>query len=50
MESNTPVTASGPLGQISADQMQITADTVTPGAYVLVFKNRVKLLYDPKSR
>lgn len=41
------VTATGPLGEITAGGMAITTDPATRDAYVLVFKDRVKLIYRP---
>ncbi|MEY4695746.1 MAG: export transporter periplasmic protein LptC [Pseudomonadota bacterium] len=45
--SLAPVTADGPAGHITADAMQLTADPGTPGAYLLVFNGKVKLIYQP---
>ncbi|EEW23800.1 LPS export ABC transporter periplasmic protein LptC [Rhodobacter ferrooxidans] len=42
-----PVAGTGPLGVLSAGQMRITATEGVSGSYVLVFKNRVKLIYRP---
>lgn len=42
--SDTTTTATGPLGTITAGSMALTQ---TNGAYVLRFKNRVKLIYQP---
>lgn len=42
--SDTTITATGPLGAITAGSMALTQ---TDGAYVLRFKNRVKLIYQP---
>ncbi|MDP3961225.1 MAG: hypothetical protein Q8Q26_14405 [Pseudorhodobacter sp.] len=41
------ITATGPLGTITAGEMILTEDSAAPGTYVLVFKNRVKLIYTP---
>lgn len=41
------ITATGPLGTITAGEMILTEDPAEPGAYVLVFKNQVKLIYTP---
>ncbi|MGB8812416.1 MAG: LPS export ABC transporter periplasmic protein LptC [Paracoccaceae bacterium] len=46
--SNSAVTAIGPLGQISAGSMVLTEDATIPGSYDLVFKNHVKLIYQPQ--
>ena len=48
LESDGPVHAVGPLGQLDAGQMTLTEDTVNKGAYLLVFKNGVKLVYQPQ--
>lgn len=42
--SDSTTTATGPLGAITAGSMALTQ---TDGAYVLRFKNRVKLIYQP---
>lgn len=47
LESRTPVTATGPAGTIRADGMVLGQDNQTPGAYVLVFKGAVRLVYQP---
>ena len=46
IESPGEVFAQAPSGEISAGSMEISQDTDT-GDYVLVFKNRVKLIYQP---
>lgn len=46
-QSRGPVTATGPLGQLSAQEMQLTAQDGEPNSYVLVFKGNVRLLYQP---
>lgn len=46
IESPGEVLAQAPSGKISAGSMEISQDTAT-GDYVLVFKNRVKLIYQP---
>ncbi|MBU2866667.1 LPS export ABC transporter periplasmic protein LptC [Pacificibacter marinus] len=46
IESPGEVFAKAPSGKISAGSMEISQDTAT-GDYVLVFKNRVKLIYQP---
>ena len=43
-----PVTASGPAGTIDAGRMTLTQRAET-GAHVLVFKDGVRLVYDPKA-
>lgn len=47
LESRAPVVATGPVGEIRADRMVIRQDNRTPGAYVLVFKGAVRLVYRP---
>lgn len=47
LESRSPVTATGPLGDIRADRMALSQDNRTTGAYVLVFNGDVRLLYRP---
>jgi lipopolysaccharide export system protein LptC len=47
LESRSPVTATGPAGQIRADRMELGQDNLTPGSYVLVFKGNVRLVYQP---
>jgi lipopolysaccharide export system protein LptC len=47
LESLSEVTATGPAGQIRADHMVLGQDNLTPGAYLLVFKGDVRLVYQP---
>ena len=47
LESRTPVVATGPAGEIRAESMVLSQDNRTPGAYVLVFKGGVRLIYQP---
>ncbi len=47
LESRAPVVAAGPPGDIRADRMALSQDNRTPGAYVLVFKGNVRLVYQP---
>jgi lipopolysaccharide export system protein LptC len=47
LESQGAVTASGPVGEIEAGGMVLTQDLRTPGAYVLVFNQGVRLVYRP---
>lgn len=50
LQSDSAVTATGPLGRIDAGSMVIdsqSAEGSPPGAYVLVFKGGVKLVYTP---
>lgn len=46
-QSRGPVTATGPLGQLTAQEMQLTAQQGVANSYVLVFKGDVRLLYQP---
>lgn len=47
LESRAPVKATGPAGEITAEGMVLSQDNRTPGAYVLVFKGGVRLIYQP---
>lgn len=47
LESRSPVTATGPAGEIQAQGMTLSQDNRTPGAYLLVFKGGVRLIYQP---
>lgn len=47
LQSQTPVTATGPAGDLSAGGMTLGQDNLTPGAYVLVFNGGVRLVYQP---
>lgn len=49
LESQAPVKATGPAGEITADGMVLRQDNRTPGSYVLVFKGGVRLIYQPGS-
>jgi lipopolysaccharide export system protein LptC len=49
LESRAPVRATGPAGEITAEGMVLSQDNRTPGAYVLVFKGGVRLVYQPGS-
>lgn len=46
-QSRGAITATGPLGQLSAQEMQLTAQDGVPNSYVLVFNGDVRLLYQP---
>ena len=46
-QSRGPVTATGPLGQLTAQEMQLTAQQGVANSYVLVFKGDVRLVYQP---
>ncbi len=47
LTSPGPVIAKSPMGDISANEMILSQDPKIPGAYLLVFKGRVKMLYTP---
>lgn len=47
LESRSAVTAIGPGGEIRAEGMSLSQDNQTPGAYLLVFKGGVRLIYQP---
>jgi lipopolysaccharide export system protein LptC len=48
--SEGAVTATGPLGRLDAGQMEIRQTDAEIGDYVLIFKQGVKLVYDPANR
>ena len=47
LTSRTKVTGDGPPGHLEAGAMEIRADAAQSGQYLLVFKQGVKLLYQP---
>ena len=47
LESRGEVRATGPAGEITAGKMTLDQDNQTPGSYVLVFTQGVRLLYQP---
>jgi lipopolysaccharide export system protein LptC len=47
ISTQSPVTATGPAGTVTAKTMQLTADSTRPGSYLLVFNGAVKLIYQP---
>lgn len=47
VRSDSPTTVSAPIGTLSADRFTLTGDGKESRPYVLVFKGRVKLIYDP---
>jgi lipopolysaccharide export system protein LptC len=47
LESPGAVTATGPVGDLAAGGMVLTEDSQIPGAYVLVFNQGVRLVYQP---
>jgi lipopolysaccharide export system protein LptC len=46
-ESRGAVSAVGPMGQLTADHMELSAQEGVPDSYVLVFNGKVRLLYMP---
>lgn len=46
-ESAGAIEANGPLGHLTAGRFTLTMDPAVAGAYLLVFKDRVKLVYQP---
>lgn len=46
IESAGPVVATGPIGEVQAGRMSVTLRGQT-GQSVLVFKNRIRVVYDP---
>ncbi len=50
LEAEGKVEATGPLGRLTAGRMELTqqAENGPGGDYLLVFKNGVKLVYEPK--
>lgn len=47
IRSTTPVHATGPVGQITADRMELTQRGDGGAGYLLVFNGSVKLVYQP---
>jgi lipopolysaccharide export system protein LptC len=47
LESGGAVQATGPMGDLAAGSLTLTEAPEQPGAYVLVFKDGVKLIYQP---
>jgi lipopolysaccharide export system protein LptC len=47
LDASGPVDATAPMGQITADAMQLRSDPAAPGNYLLVFNGRVRLVYRP---
>lgn len=48
LDATGPVEATAPMGQITADAMQLRSDPAAPGNHVLVFNGRVRLIYRPQ--
>lgn len=49
LASPGPVRGTAPFGRIEAGAMRIAEDAARPGRYLLVFRDRVKLVYLPPS-
>lgn len=47
LDATGSVQADAPMGRITADRMQLRSDPAVPGQYLLVFKDRVRLVYEP---
>jgi lipopolysaccharide export system protein LptC len=47
LRSAASVQVQGPVGQITADSMELLPDAASGGGYLLVFNGRVKLVYRP---
>ncbi len=47
LDATGSVVADAPMGRITSDRMQLRPDPDGPGKYVLVFKDRVRLIYEP---
>jgi lipopolysaccharide export system protein LptC len=47
LDATGPVTATAPVGRITADAMQILSDPASPGTYLVVFNGSVRLIYQP---
>jgi lipopolysaccharide export system protein LptC len=47
LDATGSVVADAPMGRITADEMQLRPDPAVPGQYLLVFKDRVRLVYEP---
>jgi len=48
IRSHSRTTVEAPIGRLTAGQFSLTSGNEGDGAYVLVFKGRVKLIYDPR--
>ncbi len=49
LRSDGRVTGDGPLGRLNAGRMELRQGATDKSAYVLVFKDGIKLVYDPKT-
>lgn len=47
LQAEAGVTATSPSGSLTADGMTLSQDNQTPGAYLMVFKGSVRLVYLP---
>lgn len=47
LDATGSVKADAPMGRITADSLQLRPDPAAPGQYLLVFKDRVRLVYEP---
>ena len=47
LDASGSVAADAPMGRITAETMQIRPDPAAPGQYLLVFNDRVRLVYTP---
>jgi lipopolysaccharide export system protein LptC len=47
LDATGSVAADAPMGRITAEQMHLRPDPAVPGQYLLVFKDRVRLVYEP---
>ena len=47
LESEGPITAKGPVGSITAGRLRLGLAEQDPGSYVLVFENKVRMIYLP---
>lgn len=50
IQSDGPVTADGPMGSLAAGHASISQHDNHSGTYLLVFKDGVKLVYDPSAK
>jgi lipopolysaccharide export system protein LptC len=48
LDATGSVVGDAPIGRITADSLQIRSDPSAPGQYLLVFKDHVRLIYEPR--
>ena len=48
VQSHGAVSVAGPFGQLTAQDFRLSAAEGQPNVYVMVFKGRVRLLYQPE--